>query len=450
MAHETLANRTNEIVHGLHRHLQPLPDQQSGHDGLQQALGDARFVLLGEASHGTREFYRIRCDITQGLILERGLDAIAVEADWPDAWRVHRYVNGLSDDAHGEQALSGFERFPAWMWRNTEVLQFIEWLREHNLARSPAQRVGFYGLDLYSLFRSMRQVLDYLDRTDPQAARRARSRYACFDHVREDSQAYGRAAGLGLSRACEEEVIAQLRELCLPPPPGMDGQEAEQALFDARQNARLVRNAEAYYRTMHAGRVSSWNLRDSHMADTVDALDAHLQLTRGRAPRMALWAHNSHLGDAQATEMGEIGEWNLGQLMRQRHGAQVFNLGMSTHHGWVTAADDWDAPAQRNRVRPGLPSSWEDLLHQTGNERFMLVFRNNPHLSWLTRGLRLQRAIGVIYRPLTERMSHYFHTRLSRQFDALIHVDATHALEPLDKGPVWVSGEAPETYPSGM
>lgn len=450
MPQQVFQPRTAEVVAGLRQQLLPLFGHASDHDRLLLALGDARFVLLGEASHGTREFYHERCEITRRLIVDKGLNAIAVEADWPDAWRVHRYVQGVSDDASGERALRGFERFPAWMWRNTEVLRFVEWLREHNLARPQAERVGFYGLDLYSLFRSMREVLDYLDRTDPQAAQRARSRYACFDHVREDSQAYGYAANLGLARTCEDEVVGQLREICLREPVLDDGQEAADALFQAQQNARLVRNAEAYYRGMFHGRVSSWNLRDSHMAETVDALDAHLQRKLGRPPRMALWAHNSHLGDARATEMGERGEWNLGQLLRQRHGAQVFNVGMSTHHGWVTAAPQWDAPAHRKRVRPGLDGSWEDLLHQTDTARFMLVLRGNPALTRLTAPMRLQRAIGVIYRPQTERLSHYFHTRLPQQFDALLHFDDSRALEPLDPGAVWISGEAPETYPSGM
>ncbi len=439
-----------ETVAAVASHLLPLFGHPSDHDRLLQVLGHARFVLLGEATHGTREFYRVRCEVTRRLILEQGLSAVAVEADWPDAWRVHLYVQGRSDDRDGVQALQGFERFPAWMWRNTEVLHFIEWLREHNLGRPPAQRVGFYGMDLYSLFRSMQQVLDYLDRTDPEAAQRARSRYACFDHVHEDSQAYGYAASLGLARSCEEEVLRQLRELCRQSPPGVDGAQAAEDLFHAQQNALLVRNAEAYYRGMFHGRASSWNLRDSHMAESLLALDAHLRQASGRPPRLAVWAHNSHLGDARATEMGERGEWNLGQLLRQRLGTQVFNVGMSTHHGWVTAAQAWDAPPQRKRVRPGLAGSWEDLLHQSDTARFMLLLKDNPALQRLGQAQRLQRAIGVVYRPETERLSHYFHTRLAQQFDALLHFDETQALQPLEAGPVWVSGEAPETYPSGM
>lgn len=433
-----------EIVHGIKQHLQPLFGHPSDYDRLLAAVGQARFVLIGEASHGTREFYRERAEITQRLILERRIDAVAVEADWPDAYRLHRYVTGHSSDVHAAQALEGFERFPAWMWRNTEVVRFAHWLRNHNL--SSGSQVGFFGLDLYSLFRSMAQVLEYLDQVDPPAAQRARARYACFDHVREDSQAYGYGASLGLTRSCEAEVLEQLRDIHRR---SAQTEPQISQLFDAQQNARLVRNAEAYYRSMFGGRVASWNLRDSHMLETVQALQSHLGRP-GRPARLAIWAHNSHLGDASATEMGARGEWNLGQLLRQQYGQDVFSLGLSTYTGTVTAASDWDEPAQRKRVRPGLAGSWEDLFHQADADRFVLVLRGNDRLAQLTRAQRLQRAIGVIYRPETERHSHYFMTCLPAQFDAILHMDHTHAVEPLDKGPVWVSAEVPETFPSGV
>ncbi len=446
----TFQPTSDEVLDGLSRHLLPMPGGPHEHDALLELIGPARFALLGEASHGTREFYRERATITRRLIVEKGFTAVAVEADWPDAWRLNRYVRGLSDDPDATAALSGFQRFPGWMWRNTEVRDFAQWLRGHNEGRPPAQQVGFYGIDLYSLFSSMQAVLAYLDRTDPDAALRARQRYACFDHAREDSQAYGYAASFGLAHSCEDEVIQQLRDMNqrfaeLPPTPGMQRDEA----FYAGQNARLVRNAEEYYRTMFRGRVSSWNLRDSHMVETLQALDRHLGSDAG-LPRIAVWAHNSHLGDAAATEMGEAGEWNVGQLMRDRYHEQAVLVGFSTHHGTVTAASDWDQPARRKRVRPGLAGSWEDLLHQTATSRFLLPLRDNPALQRLATPQRLQRAIGVIYRPETERQSHYFMTRLAQQFDALIHIDETSALEPLDHGPVWHSVEPPETYPSGV
>jgi erythromycin esterase-like protein len=439
-----------ELLAGISRHLVPMTGSAQDHDALLQLIGPARFALLGEASHGTREFYRERVAITRRLITEKGFRAIAVEADWPDAWRVNRYVRGLSDDPDATAALCGFERFPSWMWRNTEVRDFVEWLRGHNEGRPAAQQVGFYGIDLYSLFSSMQAVLGYLDRIDPEGAKRARQRYACFDHAHEDSQAYGYAASFGLSNNCEDEVVQQLREMNrrfaeMPSTAGMERDEA----FYAQQNARLVLNAEEYYRTMFRGRVSSWNLRDSHMVETLQALDRYLGSEQG-LPRIAVWAHNSHLGDASATEMGEAGEWNVGQLMRERYREQAVLVGFSTHHGTVTAASDWDQPARRKRVRPGLAGSWEDMLHQASTPRFMLPLRDNSALQRLVAPQRLQRAIGVIYRPETERQSHYFMTRLSRQFDALIHIDETSALEPLDQGPVWQAGEPPETYPSGV
>jgi erythromycin esterase-like protein len=438
------------LIDGLRSHLLPLPGEPRDYDSLLDLIGTAHLALLGEASHGTKEFYRERIRITQRLITEKSFTAVAVEADWPDAWRVNRYVRGLSDDADATAALSGFRRFPAWMWRNTEVRDFVEWLREYNASRDRQKQVGFYGIDLYSLFSSMQAVLEYLDRTDPEAARRARARYACFDHAREDSQAYGYGASFGLSPTCEDEVVQQLQEMNrlaarMPLTRGLERDE----MFYAQQNARLVHNAEEYYRAMFHGRVSSWNLRDSHMVETLQALDRHLGVG-GTPPHIAVWAHNSHLGDAGATEMGGLGEWNVGQLTRDRYGGDAVLVGFSTHRGWVTAASEWDEPPQRKRVRDGLPGSWEDVFNQTGTERFLLTLRDNAPLRSLVAERRLQRAIGVIYRPETERQSHYFHTRLADQFDAMIHIDETNALEPLDIGPVWASAEAPETYPSGV
>jgi erythromycin esterase-like protein/predicted phosphoribosyltransferase len=440
----------NALLEGLRRHLHPLTGSENDYDSLLELIGPARFALLGEASHGTKEFYRERAAITRRLITEKGFTAVAVEADWPDAWRVNRYVRGLGGDADAVEALSGFKRFPAWMWRNTEVRDFVEWLRDYNTGRALEAQVGFYGMDLYSMFTSMQEVLAYLERVDPEAAQRARYRYSCFDHAAEDSQAYGYAASFGLAPSCEDAVVQELREITrragqIPATPGLERDEA----FYAQQNARLVRNAEEYYRTMFHARVSSWNLRDNHMVETLQALDRYLG-SNGGPPKIAVWAHNSHLGDAGSTEMSDRGEWNVGQLMRDRYGADAVRVGFSTHHGWVTAASDWDQPPQRKRVRDGLKDSWEDIFHQTGTRRFLLALHNNAALRKLVEPLRLQRAIGVIYRPETERQSHYFHTRLAGQFDAMIHIDETSALEPLDKGSVWSTGEAPETFPSGM
>jgi erythromycin esterase-like protein len=438
------------LLRDLRPHLRALPGPAADDELLIAQLARARLALLGEASHGTHEFYAERMALSRRLIADHGFRAVVVEADWPDAWRVNRYIRGRSDDADAAAALSGFERFPTWMWRNTVVVEFVEWLREFNRGQPPSQQAGFYGMDLYSLFRSVGAVLDYLDRADPEAAQRARSRYACFDHFGEDTQAYGYAASFGMKASCEDEVIRQLREMNRRAADFIAGSGDERAeVFYAQQNARLVRNAEEYYRTMFHGRVSSWNLRDSHMVETLQALEKHLG-AQGTAPNMIVWAHNSHLGDASATEMGDQGEWNVGQLARDRWGDAAMLVGFSTHHGTVTAASEWDGTAERKRVRPGLAGSYEALFHQLGEERFWLPLRSNAELSGLLRDKRLQRAIGVIYQPRTERMSHYFDTVLPSQFDAMVHIDQTRALQPLVPEPEWHAGEPAETYPSGL
>jgi erythromycin esterase-like protein len=444
------STRDDTLVREMRAHARTLRGPAADDGQFVAHLARAKLALLGEATHGTHEFYAERAALTRRLVREHGFNAVVVEADWPDAWRVNRYVRGLSDDRDADAALSGFERFPTWMWRNTVVRDLVEWLREHNQARPPSQQVGFYGMDLYSLFTSIKAVLDYLDRVDPEAAQRARSRYTCFDHFAEDSQAYGYAASFGMKSSCEDEVIQQLREMNRRAVEMLAGSSEDRAdVFFAQQNARLVRNAEEYYRTMFHGRVSSWNLRDSHMVETLQALEKHLG-SRGSAPRMVVWAHNSHLGDATATEMGDIGEWNVGQLARDRWGDDAVLVGFSTHHGTVTAASEWDGIAERKRVRPGLPGSYEDLFHRIAEERLWLPLRDDAALRELLQERRLQRAIGVIYLPKTERMSHYFHTRLPAQFDLMVHVDETRAVEPLVPEPTWHAGEPAETYPSGL
>jgi erythromycin esterase-like protein len=422
------------------------------YDPLLDLIGDARFVLLGEASHGSHEFYQERARITQRLITEKGFTAVAVEADWPDAYRVNRYVRGESEDRSSEQALAGFRRFPTWMWRNTEVVEFIDWLRDHNAAVLPARQVGFYGLDLYSLYTSIDEVLHALQKIDPEAARRARERYACFDHFDEDSQRYGYVAAFDLAASCEDAVIAQLHDLQAHATDALrsDGRQTSDALFYIEQNARLVMNAEEYYRTMFRGRVSSWNLRDRHMADTLQALERHLSQNADAPAKIVLWEHNSHIGDARATEVGQQGEWTVGQLARETYGNAVRLIGFSTYQGTVTAASDWDAPAERKRVRPALPGSYEEVFHQTGIPRFLLPLRTRDAATEALSQRRLQRAIGVIYRPETERQSHYFHTVLPQQFDAILHFDETSAVQPLEAGSVWHAGEVPETFPAGV
>ena len=422
------------------------------YDGLLALIGDARFVLLGEATHGTHEFYEQRARITQRLLSEKGFTAVAVEADWPDAYRVNRYVRAEGDDRDPVSALGGFQRFPSWMWRNTDVVDFIDWLRTWNDARPADARAGFYGLDLYSLFTSIEEVLRYLDNVDPDAAGEARKRYACFDHYGDDSQQYAYATGLGNSESCQRDVIAQLQQMQQRAADQMrrDGIAASDAFFYARQNALLVKNAEEYYRTMFRGRVSSWNLRDRHMSETLDALAEHLSTTRGKQAKIVVWEHNSHVGDARATEIGRLGEWNVGELSRQRYGDAAFLVGFSTYEGWVTAASEWDGPAERKQVRPALPGSYEEVFHQTGLGNFMLPLRPDSAARQALLEGRLERAIGVLYLPRTERQSHYFSAQLPQQFDAVIHIDSTSAVQPLEPTSHWDTGEAPETYPSGL
>jgi erythromycin esterase-like protein len=419
------------------------------YDRLMDLVGDARFVLIGEASHGTHDFYHERAQITERLIEEKRFTAIAVEADWPDAYRVNRFVRGMSNDVYAIEALEDFRRFPTWMWRNTDVVEFIEWLRAYNDALpASATKSGFYGLDLYSLRASMEAVLKYLEKVDPDIAKQARSRYACFDHFGEDTQVYGFVTGTGLAKSCEEEVISQLVELQRQAfeLAKRDGRLAEDEFFYAEQNARLVKNAEAYYRSMFLEKVSSWNLRDRHMAETLDALVAHVDHQSGRA-KVVVWAHNSHIGDARATEMGQRGELNIGQLARESYGRDAVLVGFTTDHGTVTAASDWGAPAERKFVREALTGSYEAIFHAVRIDRFLLIWRDQDTLAEALRHPLLERAIGVIYRPETERMSHYFQARLREQFDAVIHFDETRALEPLERTAGWEAGEVPQTFP---
>jgi len=429
-----------------------LNDAADAGDEILSLVGDARFVLIGEASHGTHEFYECRAAITQKLITEKGFSAIAVEADFPDAYRVNRFVRGIGADKDAERALGDFQRFPLWMWRNEVVVEFAEWLREHNTDKSPAAQVGFYGIDLYSLHASIDAVLDFLGKVDPDAAKQARSRYSCFDHFGEDAQSYGYAASYDERFSCEDEAVNQLVELQRRAAEyaDRDGFIARDEYFFAEQNARLVKNAEEYYRQMFRGRVSSWNLRDRHMAETLDALAMHLD-GENESGKIVVWAHNSHLGDARATEMGERGEWNVGQLVRERYGDDsVRIIGFTTHAGTVAAANDWGEAVQIKQVCPARKDSYELIFHETDSPAFFLDLRDAEVKEALSRP-QLERAIGVIYRPETERVSHYFAARLSEQFDGVIHFDETRAVAPLETTASRMNEEdAPETFPTGM
>jgi protein-L-isoaspartate(D-aspartate) O-methyltransferase len=404
----------------------PIDDIDSVELGsLLERIGDARVVLLGEATHGTSEFYRMRARITRELVLRRGFRMVAVEADWPDAAVVDRYVRHRAPAAH---TFRPFERFPTWMWRNREMQEFIEWMREYNRdVHDPSARVSFHGLDLYSLHTSAAAVIGYLERVDPRSARVARERYGCLSPWQGDPAAYGRAANTGSYRLCEREVVRTLRELLAR---RIEYSEADGDDFaDALHNARLVANAERYYRVMYYGSVESWNLRDQHMFDTLESLLAF----RTPESKIVVWEHNSHIGDARATEMGARGEHNVGSLSRVKFGDALFTVGFGTDHGTVAAASEWDGPMEIKRVRSARSDSYEGLFHAADLSAGLLHLRY-PAREAVREELsdpRLERAIGAIYRPETELESHYFHAALSRQFDEFIWFDASTAVTPI-------------------
>jgi erythromycin esterase-like protein len=429
-----------------------LTGESIDYDRLLESVGDADFVLLGDATHGSHELYLERARITRRLIAECGFRAVVVEADWPDARRVNDYVAGVGLDADATSALGDFTRFPHWLWRNTVVRDFVEWLREHNTSRPSERQAGFYGLDLYSLTASIDAVVSYLDRTDPQAAERARARYACFDHVGSRGQLYAEAVADDPTGSCEEQVVEQVMEMLgarIGPAgerrtadgrgrAGGPGAIVDEA-FNASQNARLVRDAERYSRALWDGRTTSWNLRDEHMADTVDALALHLG-DPVRPARIVVWAHNSHLGDARASEMAERGEHSVCGLLRDRHPGRVAAIGLSTATGTVTAAEHWGGPPQTMALRPPLEGSVERLLHQVGGGGPLLVPLGERQIDDRLRETRLERAVGAVYRPTAEIFCHYMRVRPAERFDALIHVDETHALRPLDEAGVAARG----------
>lgn len=434
--------KTRDVVSLIRDAAQPFDDIENADlEPLLERIADARVVLLGESSHGTSEFYRMRSSITQALIKERGFNIVAVEADWPDAAQVHRVIHG-DEQAPAQRA---FDRFPRWMWRNEETRALVEWLREHNEGAGEEQsRVGFYGLDLYSLFSSLESVIDYLHEVDPELADMAMRRYSCLSPYERDPAAYGAAAVSGRYKACEDDVVHVLTQLLhkkleLTPHDG-------HRFHDAVHNARLVANAEKYYRTLFMGERSSWNQRDSHMFETLEALLEH-----DPGGKAVVWAHNSHLGNAAATEMGVRGEHNLGQLARRRYGKRCYAIGLFTDHGEVAAADHWGGPMRVKRVRPSIEGSVERLMHDSQLSRFMLPLRRGHHESLRKElaDVRLQRAIGVIYRPQSELQSHYFQASLTNQFDEAIWFDDTRAVTPLDSQAGSGAGAA-DTFPFGL
>ncbi len=409
-------------------------------DPLLDRIGEAKLVLIGEASHGTSEFYKMRSRISRELIVKKNFKFVAIEGDWPDAARIDHFVRHF-DTPPSEW--TAFARFPTWMWRNNDVREFVDWLRIHNADQSPEQRIAFHGLDLYSLYNSIRSVLEYLDDVDPATAELARHRYGCLTPWQADPATYGRAALTGSYRSCEAEVIRMLRELATK-----QREYAEhdgERFLDAVQNARLVANAERYYRVMYYGSRGSWNLRDSYMFETLNIL-RNFHRPDNKA---IVWAHNSHVGDAAATEMSSRGEFNIGHLCRKEFGDSVYSIGFGTDNGTVAAASDWDGPMEVKTLRPSLTDSYEQLCHETGLPAFMLGLRGSGSEP-LQLGLskpRLERAIGVIYRPETELASHYFHAVLPQQFDEYVWIDTTHAVQPFNTDEL---EGLPDTYPFGL
>jgi protein-L-isoaspartate(D-aspartate) O-methyltransferase len=430
----------DETVSAIARHAERFGDIATTKlDGLMDRIGDARIVLIGEATHGTSEFYRMRQRISRELIERKGFSFIAIEGDWPDAARIDHYVRHAQYPA---SEWTAFARFPTWMWRNREVRDFVEWLRTRNHTRDADQRTAFYGLDLYSLNTSIRAVLEYLDRIDPAAAKIARERYGCLTPWQADPATYGHATLTGAYETCEQDVARMLTDL-LQKQRAYATHDGDRFL-DAVQNAKLIANAEKYYRIMYYGSRASWNLRDTHMFETLTALlNFHGPQSKG-----IVWAHNSHVGDALATEMSARGEHNIGQLCRSAYGQETYLIGFGTHAGTVAAASDWDGPLEIKAVQPSRRDSYEGLCHATGIRHFMLPLRAAPEdVKTQLETARLQRAIGVIYRPETELMSHYFSTVLTRQFDEYIWFDNTEAVHPLQTAEL--KGQ-PDTYPFGV
>ena len=407
-------------------------------DRLLARIGDAQVVLLGEASHGTSEFYRMRDRISRELIAKKGFRFVAIEGDWPDAARVDHYVRHLE---YPPSEWTAFARFPTWMWRNNEVRVFVDWLRSHNAALNPAKRVAFHGLDLYSLYDSIRAVLKYLDEVDPATARAARERYGCLTPWQSDPATYGHAALTGAYPTCESEVAVVLLDLMHKRRAYVE-RDGER-FMDAVQNARLIANAEQYYRIMYYGSRASWNLRDSHMFETLKTLLAFY----GSKSKAIVWAHNSHIGDASATEMFSRGEYNLGHLCRKEFGTLAYTIGFGTNAGTVAAASNWDGPMEIKRVVPAVAESYERIFHESGVPNFCLDLSQALNGSEGLRKPRLERAIGVIYRPETELASHYFQAVLPKQFDEYVWFDETKAITPFETKTL---EEMPDTYPFGL
>ncbi|HXV17989.1 MAG TPA: erythromycin esterase family protein [Gemmatimonadaceae bacterium] len=427
-----------EEIRGLAQPLRAAADL----DRLVDAIGDSRYVLLGEASHGTSEFYTWRAEISKRLITEKGFSFIAVEGDWPDCYSVNRYVKGLSAES-AESVLHAFSRWPTWMWANREIVALAEWMHDHNVTGPTDKQVGFYGLDVYSLWESMHAVLEYLERIDPQLARNARRAYACFEPYEEDAQEYARATVL-VPTSCEAEAVSILSALRRKAPEFRD--DGRDAYFNAEQNALVARNAELYYRTMVRGGATSWNVRDNHMVETLNRLMEH----HGRNAKAIVWEHNTHIGDARFTDMARSGMVNVGQLVRQEHEREgVVLVGFGSYRGSVIAGQEWGAPMERMTVPDAREGSYEHAMKSAGIGDSLFIFpKDGADEASGLREPRGHRAIGVVYDPRTEHWGNYVQTILPGRYDAFVYLEQTKALDPLHMR-VRYDGEVPETFPSG-
>lgn len=428
------------------------PTPQVDYNKLLDMIGNSRFVLIGESTHGTHEFYKIRAELTKLLIEKKSFNAVAIEGDWPDVYNINRYVKGSTNTKLNDSisSLSGFKRFPTWMWRNEVVLNFVDWLQEYNSTQSPPSQAGFYGLDLYSLSSSAEEIINQLNKIDKKEAEKASERYGCFSKFKKNLTGYGYARSLGLIKDCGKSSEEQLNELISKIHHYLkEGKLNPEEAFSLEQNARLICSAERYYRSIVDREVSSWNIRDNYIGDTLYRIEEHLTNLYKKPAKIAVWAHNSHIGDARATEMGKNrNEINLGQLVREKSTDESFILGFMTNTGTVTAASDWDGEIEKKRVRTAIKDSYENYFHELGDN--LLVDLRSKEVRNIVPTSMLERAIGVIYRPETERFSHYFYANLSKQFDALIYLNETKALAPLEKKPSWHKGEAYDTYPFGV
>lgn len=424
-------NQQSSLINTIRNTVNPLSNDPKSYYPLLDRIADAHFVLLGEATHGTSQFYAARAQITSLLIKEKGFNVIAVEADFPEVQPINQFLKDSQFRKSTAESLDGFKRFPIWMWKNKEMLSFIEQLKDINLQKPPEKKIAFYGMDLYSMYSSIEAVISYLDKVDPDAAQMAKKRYACFYRYGSDDDSYGQAMSY-VKENCQKQVVDQLIELQKKRNEYLqeNSLQGNEELFYAEQNAKVAKDAEQYYREMFSRRVKTWNLRDLHMADMVDEVSNHVKKISGTS-KIVVWAHNSHVGNALATEFSESEELSLGQLVLFRHWGDAYLVGLTTYNGTVAAASQWGAKVEKKTLNPALDGSYEELFHNTDIKSFMLDFNDLPSDLNTFKQNHLERSVGVVYTPESERVSHYFNARMADQFHAVIHIDHTSAVEPL-------------------